>query len=115
MVLEEILEGSLQEVAKQLSDRRAGNYEVAYGETGGNQRVSIMHDIDWVRSKDNITELFGRNSVVTADGKDAFPRLPLHSYFTVLSEIEEAFDLQIIGLHLKSQRGGGQSQRQMGC
>lgn len=113
MVLEEILGGSLTEVTKQLSDRKAGNYEAVYGETGGNQRVSIMYDLDWVRAKDSIKELFGKNSVVTADGKDAFPRLPLHSYFTVLSEIEEAFDLQVVGLHLKSQRGGGQSQRQM--
>ncbi len=85
VILEEILEGSLQEVAKQLSNLKAGNYEVAYGETGGNQRVSIMHDIDWVRSKDAITELFGKNSVVTADGKDAFPGLSLRSYFTVLT------------------------------
>jgi hypothetical protein len=54
-----------------------------------------MYDLDWIRAKDSITELFGKNSVVTADGKDAFPRLPLYSYFTILSEIEEAFDLQI--------------------
>jgi predicted extracellular nuclease len=80
----------------------------------------MMYDMDWIRSKDDIVELFGKHTVVTADGKDAFPRLPLCGYFTSLSEVSDPFDFQLVGLHLKSQRSSvdnpadtGEAQRRM--
>ncbi len=92
----------------------AGNYEVNYETTGGNQRVAIMDDLDWVRSEDDVRELFNKGQI-KADGKDAFPRLPLLGIFTTVSPdatgASQPFDLQFLGLHLKSQRGGGGSQR----
>lgn len=116
LVLEEILEDSLAPVAEGLAKKKAGFYEVAYGTTGGNQRVAVMWDLDWVRSKDDVAELFGKRQVLTKEGKDAFPRLPLLGVFTSLTSPEDAetyppFDFQIVGLHLKSQRGGGADQR----
>jgi len=114
IVLQEIRNNSLDVVAEKLSAAGAGHYEVNYGATGGNQRVAIMHDLDWVRSKDDIRELFGKGQI-TADGKDAFPRLPLLGVFTTVSpdaeSISQSFDFQLLGLHLKSQRGGGGNQR----
>lgn len=112
-VFEEIKEGSLDVVAQKLSQRGAGHYSVAYGSTGGEQRVAFMWDLDWLRAKDDTTELFGRGNVRASDGKDAFPRLPLWGYFTGLREDvnQPPFDFQFVGLHLKSQRGGGEPQR----
>ena len=110
MVLEEIEQNSLDRVAEMLRDRGAGDYKVAYGTTGGDQRVAIMYDLDWIRAKDDIAELFGKRTVLTADGKDAFPRLPLCGYFTSLSQESDPFDFQLVGLHLKSQRSSGNIQ-----
>jgi len=115
IVLVEILEGSLDIVAKALAGRKAGYYNVAYGTTGGNQRVAMMWDLDWVRTKDDIGEIFARGEVTTGIGKDVFPRLPLHGYFTSLNKDtdQDPFDFQLLGVHLKSQRGGGEDQRKM--
>jgi len=114
IVLQEIRNKSLDIVAEKLSEIGAGNYEVNYGTTGGNQRVAIMHDLDWVRSKDDIREIYSKGEI-TADGKDAFPRLPLLGMFTTVSSdptgASQPFDFQLLGLHLKSQRGGGSGQR----
>jgi hypothetical protein len=79
---------------------------VEYGTTGGDQRIAVMYDLDWIRAKDDIEELFGKGTIIAGDGKDAFPRLPLYAYFTSLSVGGEPFDFQLAGLHLKSQRGG---------
>ncbi|MBI5524514.1 MAG: endonuclease/exonuclease/phosphatase family protein [Desulfarculus sp.] len=113
LVLEEILEGSLDVVARSLGEQGAGYYQVAYGTTGGNQRIAIMYDLDWVRAKDDIVELFGKGQVVTGGGKEVFPRLPLWAHFTSLTNNRqsEPFDFQLVGVHLKSQRGGGEDQR----
>ena len=114
IVLQEIREGALDVVAQKLSERGAGNYDVAYGATGGQQRVAMMYDLDWIRAKDDLVELFGKGEVIgAASGKDAFPRLPLWGYFTALpvTENEDPFDFQLVGLHLKSKRGGGDDQR----
>jgi len=115
IVCQEILDGSLEVVAQELESLGAGYYNVIYGTTGGNQRVAIMYDLEWVRAKDDPKELFGKGQVRTNEGKDAFPRLPLHGYFTCLASEENAapFDFQLIGLHLKSQRGGGDMQREL--
>jgi endonuclease/exonuclease/phosphatase family metal-dependent hydrolase len=110
IVLEEIKDQSMDVVAQELRRLEAGYYQTAYGTTGGDQRVSVMYDLDWVRAKDDIKELFGKGQVMVG-GKDAFPRLPLHSAFTCLTQ-EAPFDFQLVGVHLKSQRGGGEDQRQ---
>ena len=42
--------------------------------------------------------------MLTSDGKDAFPRLPLYAYFTGKTRESDPFDFQLLGVHLKSQR-----------
>lgn len=112
IVLEEVMDGSMAPVIKQLQEGNAGYYDAAYGTTGGQQRVAFLWDRDWVRAKDNIHELFEPGQFKTTDGKEVFPRLPLWSYFRCRAQDNHApFDFQLLGLHLKSQLGGGQSQR----
>lgn len=113
IVFQEILEGALDPVAEGLDKAGAGYYQVAYGTTGGNQRVAIMYDLDWIRAKDDIRELFGKREILTGRGKDAFPRLPLYANLTAVSHTGDPFDFQLVGLHLKSQRGGGHAQRRL--
>jgi endonuclease/exonuclease/phosphatase family metal-dependent hydrolase len=110
IVLQEIRNQSMEVVAEELRRLEAGFYSTAYGTTGGDQRVALLYDLDWVRAKEDVTELFGKGQIMTNDGKDAFPRLPLYSAFTCLTE-ERPFDFQLVGVHLKSQRGGGEDQR----
>jgi endonuclease/exonuclease/phosphatase family metal-dependent hydrolase len=110
IVMQEIKNQSLEVVAEELRIRDAGFYQTAYGTTGGDQRVAVMYDLDWIRAKDDIRELFGKGQIKVGN-KDAFPRLPLYGYFTGLAATDP-FDFQLVGLHLKSQRGGGGDQRQ---
>jgi endonuclease/exonuclease/phosphatase family metal-dependent hydrolase len=115
-VFEEIQDGALDGVRDRLLELKAGTYKVAYGTTGGDQRVAIMYDTTWVRAKDDVGELLSRGQVKTAEGKDVFPRLPLRGYFVGLAEQETwAFDFQLVGVHLKSQMGSdhGEPQRRM--
>jgi endonuclease/exonuclease/phosphatase family metal-dependent hydrolase len=104
-VFQEIAENSLDGIAQSLSEKGKGNYKVAYGTTGGQQRIAIMWDMDWVRTKDDVKELFGKKAVTTPSGKDVFPRLPFWSYFYCKSTIsnKRGFDFQLVGVHLKSQ------------
>ena len=116
LVLQEVGHGSLDIVAEKLKERGAGCYQVHYGTTGGSQRVAIMFDMDWIRLKDDVRELYKRNEIISPQsGKDAFPRLPLWGYFTALpiTQLSQPFDFQLLGLHLKSKRGGGADQREM--
>ncbi len=113
-VLEEILEGSLEAVVARLKKMGAGHYLAVYGKTGGNQRVAMMYDLDWVRSKDDFGELFGKGAIKDSQGKEVFPRLPFRGVFTCIAHSDgkySPFDFQLLGLHLKSQRGGGEEQR----
>lgn len=120
-VFQEILDRSMDVVAQKLGQRGAGYYSVSYGSTGGQQRIALMHDLDWTRLKEEPRELYGRGEVVTSDGKDAFPRQPYLGVFTCLRKAETgalvgeegAFDFQLLGVHLKSQRGGGDEQREL--
>jgi endonuclease/exonuclease/phosphatase family metal-dependent hydrolase len=109
LVLQEIELGSLEEVAGRLSDAGVGLYKVAYGTSGGDQRIAMLYDTEWVRAKDDVREIVGKREVTTRAGKDAFPRLPLWGYFTGLpvNVRNEAFDFQLVGVHLKSQLGDG--------
>lgn len=116
-VFQEILDGSMNVVAEDLERRGAGHYSVAYGSTGGQQRIALMHDLDWLRLKDDAAELFGKGTIRSDDGKDAFPRLPFLGIFTCLPRVDtkDVFDFQLLGVHLKSQRGGGGAQRERGA
>jgi endonuclease/exonuclease/phosphatase family metal-dependent hydrolase len=109
IVLQEIESGSLDELALELSDAGVGLYKVAYGTSGGDQRIAMLYDTEWVRAKDDIREIVAKREVVTRAGKDAFPRLPLWGYFTGLpiNVRNESFDFQLVGVHLKSQLGDG--------
>lgn len=110
-VFQEVAEGSLDDIAYNLSKSGKGSYIVKYGLTGGQQRIAIMWDMEWIRSKDEITELFGKRSVLTPSGKDVFPRLPLWGYFYCKSTFNNhrGFDFQLVGLHLKSQMDRSQT------
>lgn len=123
-VLQEIEQDSLDEVAEILNDAGAGLYRVVYGTTGGDQRVAFMYDTEWVRASTNIRELFPDNPTVEVNTdrgirrNPVFPRLPLYGRFVVRAttrtrqgEQQNPFDFDLVGVHLKSQRGGGQEQR----
>jgi endonuclease/exonuclease/phosphatase family metal-dependent hydrolase len=109
IVLQEIEAGSLDGLAGELSAAGVGLYKVAYGTSGGDQRIAMLYDTEWVRAKDEIHEIVGKREVLTRAGKDAFPRLPLWGYFTGLpvNVRNESFDFQLVGIHLKSQLGDG--------
>jgi predicted extracellular nuclease len=114
-VLIEIEKGSLDEVVEILKKNGAGTYKVQYGTTGGDQRIAILYDLEWIRSKDEIEELFGKGKVKTGDNKEVFPRLPLKGYFLARSvdPKKSGFTFQLVGVHMKSQMGDGSSQRRM--
>ncbi len=108
-VLTEIAEdGALDAVVKALRDRNVGFYSAHYGNTGGQQRVVLLWDRDWVRLKRDPAELFTENPLTVAeDGRkhEIFPRRPLWGYFEALADKpgREGFDFELVGVHLKSQ------------
>lgn len=112
--------GSLDDIAEALTASGAGNYAVYYTKAGGEQRVAMMYDRDWVRAKADVEELFPRNTHRTPDGKDAFAgRTPLYGYFTARAvgeanpnapgggAVGRKFDFQALGVHLKAMGDGG--------
>jgi endonuclease/exonuclease/phosphatase family metal-dependent hydrolase len=111
-VFQEIEVGAFDGIAEELIRSGAGLYKTAYGTTGGDQRVALMYDTEWVKASQTIAELYPENPQVSVEGVDkaVFPRLPLHSSFVAFRE-EEPFDFHLVGVHLKSQRGGGNEQR----
>lgn len=115
-VLQEIADGALEEVAKALTASGAGFYKTAYGTTGGTQRVSFLYDTEWVRTKEEFTELFsGEENVVPGTKKRIFPRLPFHNVFHGISQ-DGNIDFHLVGVHLKAFMGDkddGQIQRSL--
>ena len=111
--------GALDDIAEALTESGAGNYAVYYTAAGGEQRVAMMYDRDWVRAKTDVAELFERGTHRTPDGKDAFAgRTPLYGYFTARSvgapnpggegvTRGAKFDFQALGVHLKAMGDGG--------
>jgi exonuclease III len=102
-------DGALDQVVEKLAAARAGFYEIKVGRSGGNQRVCFLYDLDWVRAKQDIEELFKDDPEVdTQFGvKRVFDRRPLHGYFQALGAVDDSgsdFDFQLLGLHLKAQR-----------
>jgi len=101
--------GALDPVAEALTAANACDYRVEYSTAGGEQRVAMMWDRDYVRSKIAPEDLFARGTHRTPDGKDAFgTRAPLYAYFAVREDAIEpgggtrTFDFQILGVHLKA-------------
>lgn len=110
-VLQEIEPGSLEPVAEFLNDIGAGAYKAAYGTTGGDQLVAFLYDTEWVKAARNFEELFAGKNLRASDGKEVFPRLPLHTIFSAKTS-SEPLDFHLVGVHLKSKRGGGTPQRE---
>lgn len=102
--------GSLDEIADTLSNDGAGNYTVDYTQAGGEQRVAMMWDRDFVRAKTEVAELFAKGTYQQTGQKDPFAeRTPLYGYFTTATESDPAvgkFDFQAIGVHLKAMADG---------
>src|SRR5262245_37551906 len=71
-VLEEIEHGALDPVVESLVGMGAGLYKVAYGTTGGDQRVAFIYDTEWIRANQNIEELFFENRPMIGN-KQVFP------------------------------------------
>lgn len=115
--------GALDVVAEELTARGAGHYVVHYTKAGGEQRVAMMWDRDWLRAKTDVTDLFPRGEHKFGNPpKDAFAgRTPLYGYFTARIPTESAedfddeaseggspekFEFQALGVHLKAMGDG---------
>lgn len=99
--------GVLDGIAETLSQRGAGDYVVYYTEAGGEQRVAMMWDRDFIRAKTNIKDLFPQGTHRTDSGKDAFAtRTPLYGYFEAKVGQAGRFDFQALGVHLKAMAEG---------
>lgn len=114
-VLQEISEGSLDGIARDLAASGAGFYKTVYGKSGGDIRVAFMYDTDWVKAKMEPEELFTDDPKVRVgnETKSVFPRRPLHSTFVARSvpdsgSLHDPFDFHLVGVHLKSQRDSRQ-------
>ncbi len=114
--------GVLDAVAEELNQRGAGDYVVHYTDAGGEQRVAMMWDRDWIRAKSDVTDLFARGTHQKAGQKDPFAgRTPLYGYFTARipagSSVRvpagaEKFDFQVLGVHLKAMGEGAPQRRE---
>lgn len=119
-------DGVLDPISRALTESGAGDYAVDYTLAGGEQRVAMMWDRDWVRSKADVRELFpkGTHTLPTNPGVDAFAgRTPLYGYFTCRIPMGEdnvptgpggageKFDFQVLGVHLKAMGDGGPQRR----
>ncbi|MDA8100933.1 MAG: hypothetical protein M0042_15050 [Nitrospiraceae bacterium] len=106
--------GIMDSVAEELTRRVAGDYRVAYTNTGGEQRVAMMWDSDWLRSKSEVAELFERGHYAGNKKKDPFAgRTPLLGYFSLRIPSgkkqepgADRFDFQNLGVHLKAMEEG---------
>ncbi len=109
--------GALDAVAEELTRRGAGHYVVYYTRAGGEQRVAMMWDRDWLRAKTEVEELFPRGThTFGSPPKDAFAgRTPLYGYFAARIPSDAArregprpreLDFQVLGVHLKAMEDG---------
>lgn len=118
-VLEEIEDLAMEPVVEYLTQSGAGLYKFRNGTTGGDQRVVFVYDTEWIKAKEDIVELFADRNELPGNSKaKIFPRLPLFGNFVAQIPPDmtprnglPAFDFNLLGVHLKSQRGGGQEQR----
>jgi hypothetical protein len=74
-----------------------------------------MNDTEWIVAKEYITAMFGKGIVMTADNKEAFPRLPLYGFFDFKSLVfnSQGVNFQFVGVHLKSQMSDRTPQRRL--
>ena len=101
--------GVLDSIAEELTVRGAGDYVVFYTEAGGEQRVAMMWDRDYIRAKSEVSDLFPRGTHKTPDGKDAFAnRAPLYGHFEARVGAAGRFDFQALGVHLKAMADGAE-------
>lgn len=115
--------GALDDVAEALTKRGVGDYAVFYTNAGGEQRVAMMYDREWLRAKADVAELFPKGQYAE-DGKDPFAgRTPLHGHFTARVVPAEPggddapadsgkFDFQVLGVHLKAMTEGAAQREQ---
>ena len=113
--------GVLDDVAEELRRRNAGDYVVFYTRAGGEQRVAMMWDRDWIRAKSDVEDLFPRGKFQKAGEKDPFAgRTPLYGYFTAripedqgnVALSPDKFDFQVLGVHLKAMGDGAPQRKQ---
>lgn len=114
--------GVMDSVAQELTRRGAGDYVVHYTDAGGEQRVAMMWDRDWIRSKSEVEDLFPRGAHQKPGKKDPFAgRTPLYGYFSAripagssvkLPAGAEKFDFQALGVHLKAMGEGAPQRRE---
>jgi endonuclease/exonuclease/phosphatase family metal-dependent hydrolase len=104
--------GVFDMIAEDLNSRGAGDYILYYTKAGGEQRVAMMWDRDYIRAKTDVTDLFPRGTYKTPDGKDAFAtRTPLHGLFEARVGQAGRFDFQALGVHLKAMEEGAAQRR----
>lgn len=112
-VLQEIAEGALEMVVSALNDSGAGFYKAAYGRSGGSQRVAFLYDTEWVRTKEEFSELFREeNNRLPNSRKRIFPRYPFHNIMHAFAPDGGNFDFHLVGLHLKAYMGKSDPGRQ---
>lgn len=106
--------GALDDLAEELTNMGAGDYVVFYTVAGGEQRVAMMYDREWLRAKGDVKELFEKGDHQPKGEKDPFAgRTPLYGYFTGRVPLQAAaapapdyFDFQVLGVHLKAMADG---------
>jgi endonuclease/exonuclease/phosphatase family metal-dependent hydrolase len=110
--------GALDVVAEELTNRGAGHYVVSYTVAGGEQRVAMMWDRDWLRAKSDVQELFPKGKYKQGTVDPFAGRTPLHAHFTARIPIEDPsaadpyaggpdkFEFQTLGVHLKAMGDG---------
>ena len=112
--------GALDIVAEELTNRGAGHYVVFYTKAGGEQRVAMMWDRDWLRAKGDVEELFKKGTHKFGNPPiDAFAgRTPLYGHFAARIPTEDAdsddpyhggpdkLEFQALGVHLKAMGDG---------
>jgi endonuclease/exonuclease/phosphatase family metal-dependent hydrolase len=111
VLVEIAADGALDEVVERLAGQRAGYYSIALGRSGSQQRVALLWDRDWIRSKKDPIELFAGENLTVLENeakKDVFPRLPLWGLFdaTAAESSGQGFTFELVGVHLKAQGGG---------
>jgi endonuclease/exonuclease/phosphatase family metal-dependent hydrolase len=100
--------GVMNAIAEDLTAAGSGDYRVEYTNAGGEQRVAMMWDRDYLRAKTEVSDLFPSGTHRLMNGKDAFAgRTPLYGHFEMrMAEANERVDFQALGVHLKAMSDG---------
>ncbi|PWJ44581.1 endonuclease/exonuclease/phosphatase family protein [Sediminitomix flava] len=114
-VFQEVNPVALDPVIELLSKAEIGHYQVEYGDSGENLRLALMYNINKISLLTPTEELFKDENLTTENGIAVFPRLPLKGYFKARLKRKDAINFELVGIHLKSQRGKskGVHQRKM--